>query len=188
MAGDATNPPETAPGAAQALAEARRRFVDAWGRMAGCWGVPRSMAEVHALLFIEARGMCADEIMERLGISRGNASMTLRTLVDWGIVTREADGAGRRERYSAEQDVWRLFATVIRARKQRELDPLLAALAECRSGVAEVAPGTCAATDEYRRKLDEMLSLVQALDAVSEQFMGAAPPPILDTVRGAPPR
>lgn len=170
-----------------ALTCAERLFIERWALMASSWGVPRSMAEVHALLFIEARGMCADEIMERLGISRGNASMTLRTLVDWGIVMRESDGAGRRERYSAEQDVWRLFATVIRARKQRELEPLLAALGECRSGVADVAPGTCAATDEYRRKLDEMLSLVQALDTMSEQFMGAAPPAILDAVRGAPP-
>lgn len=187
MAGEPPEHPANTPDAVPALAEARRRFVEAWGRMAGCWGVPRSMAEVHALLFIEARGMCADEIMERLGISRGNASMTLRTLVDWGIVMRESDGAGRRERYSAEQDVWRLFATVIRARKQRELEPLLAALGECRSGVADVAPGTCAATDEYRRKVDEMLSLVQALDTMSEQFMGAAPPAILDAVRGAPP-
>lgn len=181
-------PPANAPDGSPALAEARRRFVESWGRMAGCWGIPRSMAEVHALLFIEARGMCADEIIERLGISRGNASMTLRTLVDWGIVTREPDGAGRRERYAAEQDVWRLFATVIRARKRRELDPLLALLGECRSGVDGVAPGQCPATDDYRRKVDEMLSLVQALDAMSEQFMGIAPPAILDTMRGAPPR
>jgi DNA-binding transcriptional regulator GbsR (MarR family) len=185
MSSDPAASPSSTPGGTAALEEARRRFVDAWGRMAGCWGVPRSMAEVHALLFIESRPMCADEIMERLGISRGNASMTLRTLVDWGIVTRDVDGAGRRERYAAEQDVWRLFATVIRARKRRELDPLLALLGECRSGVADVAPGRCAATDAYRRKVDEMLSLVQAMDAMSEQFMGDAPPAILDAMRGS---
>jgi DNA-binding transcriptional regulator GbsR (MarR family) len=143
------------------------------------------MAEVHALLFIEGRGLCADEIMERLGISRGNASMTLRTLVDWGIVTRQSDGAGRKERYAAEQDVWRLFATVIRARKRRELDPLLALLGECRAGVEGVAPGACSATDDYRRKMDEMLALVQALDALSEQFLGNAPPTLLDAVQEA---
>jgi len=173
------------PAAEEPLAEARRRFVEAWGRMAGCWGVPRSMAEVHALLFIEGRGLCADEIMERLGISRGNASMTLRTLVDWGIVTREAEGAGRKERYAAEQDVWRLFATVIRARKRRELDPLLALLGECRAGVDGVTPGSCGATDDYRRKMDEMLALVRALDALSEQFLGNVPPTLLDAVQEA---
>ena len=173
------------PNSGDSLQDARRRFVEAWGRMAGCWGVPRSMAEVHALLFIEGRGLCADEIMERLGISRGNASMTLRTLVDWGIVTRQSDGAGRKERYAAEQDVWRLFATVIRARKRRELDPLLALLGECRAGVEGVAPGACSATDDYRRKMDEMLALVQALDALSEQFLGNAPPTLLDAVQEA---
>ena len=70
------------------LQAARERFVSLWGKMGSSWGIPRTMAEVHALLFIVGRPMNTDEVMAGLGISRGNASMTMRSLVEWGIVGR----------------------------------------------------------------------------------------------------
>ncbi len=91
MSGDAApNPrPATAPSGDDLLIrEAQDRFIAAWGQMAGAWGISRTMAEVHALLYITGESLNTDEVMDRLQISRGNASMSLRSLLDWGIVER----------------------------------------------------------------------------------------------------
>jgi len=103
-------------------------FIRLWGEMGTHWGVPRTMTQVHALLFILGRPLNTDDIMSRLAISRGNASMTLRTLVDWGMITRTHNPRDRKDYYAAEQDVWKLFATIARARKRREIEPLLGSL------------------------------------------------------------
>lgn len=159
----------------QALAEVHRRFIERWSQMASSWGVPRSMAEVHALLFVEARPVSADEIMQRLGISRGNASMTVRTLEEWGIVRRESLPDERRDYFVAERDALALFATVMRVRKEREIDPLLALVAECRAAAAAVpaaGDGTAAAS---ARDLDERLTdmelFVRAIDAMACRYL-----------------
>jgi hypothetical protein len=93
-----TNRPESLP-------EAQNRFVEAWGRMGGVWGVSRTMAEVHALLYITGQPLCTDDVMDRLEISRGNASMSLRSLVDWNLVTRTRQRGDRRERFDPKVDV-----------------------------------------------------------------------------------
>lgn len=103
-----------------------------WGEMGSSWGIPRTMAEVHALLYITNEAMCTDDLMQRLQISRGNASMSLRSLTDWGIVTRVHKRGDRKEYFRAEQDVWQMFRTILRERKRREIDPVLASLYECR--------------------------------------------------------
>ena len=91
------------------LKEAQDRFIAIWGQMAGAWGISRTMAEVHALLFITGESLCTDDVMDRLEISRGNASMSLRALLDWGIVERAHRRGDRKEYFRAEQDVWSLF-------------------------------------------------------------------------------
>jgi len=159
------------------LADGQRKFIELWGHMASNWGVPRSMAEVHALLFIVGRPMHAEDIMARLQISRGNASMTLRTLEEWGIVHRVQRKECRKELYEAEQDVSTLFCTVICARKRREIDPLLQRLEECRECTrdgAQPAPADEADIEALRthnRKLDEMLDFVRAFDALTSRFL-----------------
>ena len=162
--------------AAERLADAHQQFVEHWGRMASLWGVPRSMAEVHALLFVEGRSVNADELVLRLGISRGNASMTLRTLVDWGIVQRTHNKADRKDYYQAEQDVLTLFSTVIRVRKQREIDPLLALVGECRKAAAMVPRSgadheTTTRAGELDRKLNDIESFVSSANALATQFL-----------------
>ena len=110
-----THPPATNASDSTPAGEA---FVALWAEMGTHWGVPRTMAQVNALLFMEGRPLNTDEIMERLSISRGNASMTLRTLVEWGMITRSHNAKDRKDYYAGEQDVWKLFATVARTRKQ----------------------------------------------------------------------
>lgn len=116
----------------QLLAQAQDRFISTWGQMAGAWGISRTMAEVHALLYISAEPLCADDVMERLQISRGNASMSLRALQDWGIITRVHKRGDRKEYFEADSDVWAMVKSIARERKKRELDPVVAALFEIR--------------------------------------------------------
>lgn len=152
------------------LRDARLRFIEAWTEMGSRWGVPRSMTAIHALLFIEGKAMDADEIMARLGISRGNVSMTLRTLVEWGIVRRVASGAQRRDVYEAEQDVWTLFSTVVRARKEREIDPLARILQGCMtSGDAAERDPTARAHDD---RIRAMMDFVDTFDGLLHHFVG----------------
>src|ERR1051326_7423062 len=106
------------------LRQAQDRFIAVWGQMAGAWGISRTMAEVHALLYITGEPLCTDDIMERLEISRGNASMSLRALLDWGIVERAHKRGDRKEYFEAEQDVWALFRAIVRERITREVDQI----------------------------------------------------------------
>ena len=150
------------------VAQGQERFIALWGDMGARWGVPRSMTELHAMLYIVGESMNTDEIMKKLSISRGNASMTLRTLLDWGIVTRTHKRDDRKDYYTAEQDVWKLFSTVARARKRRELEPLastLQALANTLKGVdtSEVVA--------QRKRLESMLEFLVQFDGISERFL-----------------
>lgn len=153
---------------------AQDRFIAFWGEMGTRWGVQRSMAEVHALLFISGEPQSAEDIMERLSISRGSVSTTLKQLVEWGLVQRvRAKGAGdRREYHQAEQDVWKLFYTILRARKRREFDPLVEELGGCR--VAQKSGKERAAktkrTERERlhdQKIDELLALCVFFDGLA---------------------
>jgi DNA-binding transcriptional regulator GbsR (MarR family) len=155
----------------QPLAEAQRRFIGLWGQMGLTWGIRRTMAEVHALLFIAGRPMNADEVVRRLGISRGNASMALRSLVDWGVVYREHLRGDRKEYFTAEQDVWKLFRTVLRERKKREIDPLVEALRACR----EMTAGSQrAAVRAHNERLDGLIDFMDLVDSISQRFISPA--------------
>lgn len=153
------------------LAQAQGQFVAAWGQMGTTWGISRTMAELHALLYIMGRPLNTDEIMERLSISRGNASMSLRSLVEWGIISRVHKKGDRKEYFEADQDVWALSRKVIRERLRRELHPLLTALYEVR----EATQGPQVAKDvlEHNTRLDELLELVQTIDRLGERYVGS---------------
>jgi DNA-binding transcriptional regulator GbsR (MarR family) len=110
---------------------ARREFVDLWGQMANHWGINRTMAQIHALLMVSHEPMTADQIMDELQISRGNVSMNLRDLINWGIVRRTSLAGDRRDFFTTEADVWSMFQIILRERKKRELDPLMSRLDEC---------------------------------------------------------
>jgi len=163
----------TSPTAAQdGLEHSRDTFITHWAEMGSSWGVPRSVAEVHALLFIEGRAMCADEIMERLQVSRGSVSMTLRTLSEWGIVTKTHQRGDRKEYFEAEQDVWNLLSLIVRARKRRELEPLLAALDETRHAANGETTASDAELKAHIDRLDSMHDALQRLDRLSDRFIG----------------
>ncbi len=145
--------------------KARERFVSTWGEMASRWGINKTMARVHALLMASDAALSTDEIMAALGISRGNANMNLRALVDWGLVRRVAVGGERREYFQSEKDVWNMCCRIARERKKREIEPVIGALEEC---LREAGTGKDAAA--FRKRLTELLDLVRTLDFVLGQL------------------
>lgn len=110
------------------LEEAKQRFIQAWGTLGSNWGINRTMAQVHALLLISSEPLCADDIMELLKISRGNANMNIRALIDWGLVFKELKPGERREYFIGEKDMWNVVRQIITHRKKKELEPVLKVL------------------------------------------------------------
>jgi DNA-binding transcriptional regulator GbsR (MarR family) len=164
----------------QTLREARERFVALWGQMASNWGIPRTMAEVHALLFIAGEPLNTDDVMQSLGISRGNASMTLRALQEWGIISRVHMRGDRKEYFQAEQDVWKLFRIILRERKKREIDPMLEALravreltgTESAAAARKIGPNA-AAFEQHNARLDSMLDFIEMIDSLSQRLIAS---------------
>ena len=110
------------------LAEAKLKFIESWGKLGSEWGINRTMAQVHALLMISPDPLTTEEIMETLSISRGNANMTLRDLIGWGLVEKQHKAGERKEYFFAEKDAWYIARQVAQERKKRELDPILKVL------------------------------------------------------------
>ncbi|WP_256010174.1 GbsR/MarR family transcriptional regulator [Desertivirga xinjiangensis] len=112
------------------LAEAKQKFIEAWGKLGSEWGINRTMAQVHALLLISPEALTTEEIMEALSISRGNANMNLRDLIGWGLVEKQHKAGERKEYFFADKDTWNIARQVAKERKKRELDPVLRVLDE----------------------------------------------------------
>ena len=107
------------------LEDAKNRFVQIWGTVGVEWGINRTMAQVHGLLLISNSALTAEEVMEALSISRGNANMNLRELINWGLIYRENRPGERKEYFYAEKDVWEIAQKIVVERKKRELDPMM---------------------------------------------------------------
>ena len=110
------------------LHEAKAQFISAWGGFGSNWGINRTMAQIHALLLVSPQPVSADEVMKELNISRGNANMNLRELINWGLVDRVMIVGERREFFTAEKDIWIVARTIVKERKRRELEPMLKVL------------------------------------------------------------
>lgn len=102
--------------------QAKERFIQTWGTLGSQWGINRTMAQVHALLLISPKPLSTDEVMAELGVSRGNANMNLRGLVDWGLVYRDIQKGDRKDYFRAEKDLWVVAKRIAEERKRRELD------------------------------------------------------------------
>ena len=167
-----TKPAKNQASAEDQLAQAHDQFIESWSRMASEWGISRTMAEVHALLFVTGEPMNADDIMERLEISRGNASMTLRSLMDWGVVTRVRVRGDRKDYFQAEQDVWAMFRLIARERMKREVEPLLTSLSEIKALTPEVGKSDAKEIRALNQRLDDVQEVLTLLTALSDRFAG----------------
>lgn len=113
--------------------EGKDKFIQSWGALGSSWGINRTMAQIHALLLISPEALSADEIIEELQISRGNANMNIRALIDWGLVFKELKAGERKEFFVAEKDMWKVVKNIITQRKKKELEPMLRVLDEISS-------------------------------------------------------
>src|SRR5699024_8867951 len=104
--------------------EALEQFVLLWGEMASAWGINKTMAQIHALLYAESDPLDTDTIMQRLDISRGNANMNLRSLIKWQLIHKVHFKGQRKDFFTAEKDVWNIVATIVRERQHREVAPI----------------------------------------------------------------
>lgn len=154
------------------LALAQDQFILEWGRMSSSWGINRTMAQIHALLFVVGMPMEVNEIMDRLQISRGNASMNLRELMDWGIVRRFRQPGDRKDCYISETDPWQMFTRVVRERKRREIDPTVDAIHECLSKIPKSDDSEGA--EILRARLQGLLEIFQMVDIAYRQVFSTA--------------
>jgi DNA-binding transcriptional regulator GbsR (MarR family) len=135
------------------------------------------MAEIHALLYIVAQPLCTDDVMERLNISRGNASMSLRALCDWGIIRRMHKRGDRKEYFESLTDVWEIFSLIAAERKRREMDPVLETIRNCHKMLDENALGKAAHRTDVeltRNRLAQMEEFMQLSNKIFQQFIGNA--------------
>lgn len=136
--------------------------------MSSSWGINRTMAQLHALLLITGKAYTMDEMIERLHISRGNASMNLRDLHEWGIIHRFRQPGDRKDIYQAPDDIVQMFAHVVRERKRREIDPTVGAIRDCLGMVPESDQSDEA--NELRKRLAILLELFDLIDRIYQQI------------------
>ena len=113
--------------------EAKNKFISTWGSLGTLWGINKAMAQIQALLFISTKPLSMEDIMDELKISRGNTSMNLRQLMDWGIVTKVLISGERKEFFTTEKDVQELTRVIAKERSRREIQPVLKVLNEVSS-------------------------------------------------------
>lgn len=141
------------------LREARENFVAQWGTLGSSWGINRTMAQIHALLMTSTQPLSTDDIMEELQISRGNANTNLRDLIGWGIVRSVFRKGERKEYFEGEKDVWKLFCTIARERKRRELLPAMELLNQCGEKTKDLKDPEAKAFHQQMTALSDFLKI-----------------------------
>jgi DNA-binding transcriptional regulator GbsR (MarR family) len=155
------------------LGQIEDEFVNLWETMSSLWGISPTMARIHGLLYITGAALSMDDIMDRLGISRGNVSMNLSKLVEWGLVRRVHKRGDRRDYYESLSDVWEMFTLVATHRKQREIDPILTTLRRCEEQLSPEALGPRArepAAEDRRRRIQDLLTLLSRMENLAHRF------------------
>ena len=148
------------------LRPAVQRFILHWGDMGGQWGVNRSVSQIHALLYLSEKPLTAEEISDALGMARSNVSNSLKELMAWNLIRRVPVMGERRDQFEAETDVWEIARRIAAGRKEREIDPALAALKAC-VGEAEQDSRLGAAA---KQRLASMLAFTREMAGWYEQM------------------
>jgi DNA-binding transcriptional regulator GbsR (MarR family) len=147
------------------LTSTEQKFILHWGEMGTRWGINRTVAQIHALLFISPRPLPADEIVQLLNVARSNVSTSLRELQGWGIVKLVHVMGDKRDHFESMKDVWEMFRIVLEERKKREIDPTLRLLREC----IEEADKQKETTEYARKRLRDLQDFFQITTGWYEQ-------------------
>jgi DNA-binding transcriptional regulator GbsR (MarR family) len=149
-----------------ALSPVAQKFILHWGEMGTRWGVNRTVAQVHALLFLSPRPLHAEEIARTLSVARSNVSTSLRELQAWRIVRVAPILGDRRQHFESMKDPWELFRVILQERKQREVDPTIAVLRDC---IGE-SPKSSVADNYARERMTELLEFLTTMSALYDEF------------------
>jgi DNA-binding transcriptional regulator GbsR (MarR family) len=149
------------------LTAIEQRFILHWGEMGTRWGINRTVAQVHALLFVTPKPLHAEEIATTLSVARSNVSTSLRELQGWGIVRVSHVLGDRRDHFESVKDVWEIFRIVSEERKRREIDPTLRVLQECVGELKKAGPGSA----YIRERLEEMLEFLTTTSGLFEELV-----------------
>jgi DNA-binding transcriptional regulator GbsR (MarR family) len=155
-----------------------QRFVLHWGEMGSKWGVNRTVAQIHALLYIVGKPLPADELAETLGVARSNVSNSLKELQAWNLVQVTHVMGDRRDHFSTSTDVWELFRIVVRERKEREFDPTIGVLRECLDSrdLHKEEPAA-------QQRIKETLHLMESLSIWGDQMLRLEPATLMKVMK-----
>jgi DNA-binding transcriptional regulator GbsR (MarR family) len=168
---ETTNDSDKLPAAVEA-------FVLRWGDLGGQWGVNRSVAQIQALLLLSERPLTAEDIADKLGMARSNVSNSIKELLNWKLVTRVPVLGDRRDHFVAETDMWQMASKVAQGRKEREIDPMVAAIhaAMAQADDPRISP-------EVRQRLDNMNAFITTVDTWYNQMIHVPPQQIMRLIR-----
>jgi len=141
--------------------EAKELLIQAWGTLGSSWGINKTMAQIHALLLINSGSLSTEQIMADLQISRGNANINTRGLIDWGLVHKVLKPGDRKEYFTAEKDMWETTRQIARERRRRELEPVIKVLNQ----VQQVSEQSNAEAAELVRVTKELSFLAKKADS-----------------------
>ncbi len=147
--------------------DAKEKFISTWGSLGTLWGINKAMAQIQALLFISTGPLSMEDIMEELKISRGNTSMNLRQLIDWGIVTKILISGERKEFFTTEKDVQELARIVAKERSRREIKPVIKVLEE----VSSIKDDGSVKTKELIKQTKALKDLTNDLDTLMNKLV-----------------
>lgn len=161
------------------LSPTMQKYILHWGEMGTRWGVNRTVAQIHALLFLSNTPLNAEDIVDTLGVARSNVSNSLKELQSWGLVKISHVMGDRRDHFVALQDVWEIFRVIVEERKRREIDPTLTVLREC----AIEADTDAALDDATRQRMNDVLGFMEMLGASYDDYKHIPPATMLKLLK-----
>ncbi len=148
------------------LQEAKEKFIQTWGALGSQWGINRTMSSIHALLITSNEPLSTENIMEQLKISRGNANMNIRALIDWGLVKKQLLAGERKDYFTASKDVWEIARVIAKERRKRELQPVIEIVSELKD-IREKNEEA----EAFKEVISNMENFTTQVDRVLEKFV-----------------
>jgi DNA-binding transcriptional regulator GbsR (MarR family) len=161
------------------LTPTMHRCILHWGEMASRWGISRSVAQIHALLFLAPAALTADDIAETLNVARSNVSVSIKELQAWDLVCVTHVLGDRRDYFQARKDIWEVLTTIVDGRKRREIDPTIQVLREC----ASESKSDAETPQEVKERITSMLEFLEEMSGWYEQIRGMPRPTLLKLMR-----
>jgi len=146
--------------------ESKSKFIETWGLLGSQWGINKTVAQIQALLLIAPGPLSTDDIMTELVISRGNANMSLRQLLEWGIIYKKSIAGDRKEYFIAEKDIWKWSHKVGSIRKQKELNPALEVLSE----LSKAKLNKSEEEQEFAKQIKELNEFTHQISALADKL------------------